>query len=99
MESLVFVERGKPVRVLGEEKPRGGWARKTTLKKDAGVNIPDKRWLLKQYSYFMFIIKTICDYFWQIVPLDKAVLTQEMKDLLKLYLVSKLRQVDARWMT
>ena len=37
----------------------------------------------------MFIIKTFCDYFWQIVPFDKAVLTQEMKDLLKLYLVSK----------
>ena len=46
--------------VPGEEKPRGGWTRTNT---EASVNVPDKRWLLKQYSYFMFIIKTLCDYF------------------------------------
>ena len=65
-----------------------------TLKKNAGVNVPDKRRLLTQYSYFML---TLRDYFCQIVPLDRAVLTQEMKDLLKLSdLVSKIHQVDAR---
>ena len=50
---LVFEEREKPVRVPGEEKPRGGWARKITLKKDTGVNVPERRGLLKQYSYFI----------------------------------------------
>ena len=81
------------------KKNLAGDEREPTLKKDAGVNIPERRGLLKQYSYFMFSIKTLRDYFWQIVPLDKAVLTQETKDLLKWYLVSKIRQVDARWMT
>ena len=53
---------------------------------EASVNVPDKRRLLKQYSYVMFLIlKTLRDYFWQIVPLDKAVLTQEMKDLLIIF--------------
>ena len=33
----------------------------------------------------MFIIKTLRDYFWQIVPLDKAVVTQEMKDPLIIF--------------
>ena len=65
-----------------------------TLKKNAGVNVPDKRRLLKQYSYF---ILTLRNYFCQIVSLDRAVLTQEMKHPLKLSdLVSKIRQVDAR---
>ena len=69
-------------RVPSEENPRGGWASTNT---EAGVNVPDKRRLLKQYSYVMFIIKALRDYFWQIVPLDKAVLTQEMKDLLIIF--------------
>ena len=84
---LVLEEKGKPEFLV--KKNLAGDEREPTLKKDAGVNVPGKRWLLKQYSYFMFIIKTFCDYFWQIVPFDKAVLTQEMKDLLKLSLVSK----------
>ena len=67
-------------RVPSEEKPRWGWANT-----EAGVNVPDKRRLLKQYSYVMFIIKTLRDYFWQIVPLDKAVVTQEMKDPLIIF--------------
>ena len=84
---LVLEEKGKPEFLV--KKNLAGDEREPTLKKDVGVNVPDKRWLLKQYSYFMFIIKTFCDYFRQIVPFDKAVLTQEMKYLLKLYLVSK----------
>lgn len=62
------------------KKNLAGDGREPTL-----INVPDKRRLLKQYSYVMFLIKTLRDYFWQIVPLDKAVLTQEMKDLLIIF--------------
>ena len=46
----------------------GDGRQKPTLKKDAGVNVPERRRLLKQYSYFKFSIETLRDYFWQIVP-------------------------------
>ena len=57
---LVLEEKGKPEFLV--KKNLAGDEREPTLKKDAGVNVPGKRWLLKQYSYFMFIIKTFCDY-------------------------------------
>ena len=63
----VWEERGKsefPVK----KNLAGDGRRKPILKKDAGVNVPERRRLLKQYSYFMFSIKTLRDYFWQIVP-------------------------------
>ena len=46
------------------KKNLAGDVREPTLKKDAGVNVPDKRRLLKQYSYFVFFVtNTLRDYF------------------------------------
>ena len=53
---LVFEERGKPEFLLKKKLAEDE-------REPTGANAPDKRWLLKQYSHFMSIIKTLLDYF------------------------------------
>ena len=48
---LVLEEKGKPE--FPVKKNLAGDEQEPTLKKDAGVNVPGKRWLLKQYSYLL----------------------------------------------
>ena len=48
---LVLEEKGRPE--FPVKKNLAGDEREPTLKKDAGVNVPGKRWLLKQYSYLL----------------------------------------------
>ena len=65
----------RKIRVPGEENLAGDGRRKPTLKKDAGVNVPERRRLL--------VLKRFVTISGKLFLMDKAVLTQETEDLLK----------------